>query len=83
MNGNTRALLFQQFTRQNNGDGKIGISVFEDGVQVKVNMVQLIDALYVSPFSGAWFKPIIESIVDHLLPDFILSKLIQSGIRDR
>jgi hypothetical protein len=61
----------------------IRIPQHEIGFNVDFDMNALIKKIYISPFCGTWFKRVIESTVDNLLPKFPKNQIVHSEIVDK
>jgi len=79
-----RILIFDKFEEES-----IPIDVFpklplyEHGNSYPVDIHNLIDFIYISPFTSQWFHNVIKSTMQFFLPSFDNSKIIFSGIRDK
>jgi hypothetical protein len=80
-----RALIINQFiTRyEENGSTKKRIPKFEVGENVTIDTKSLIESLYISPFSGEWFKGLLLTTLDNLFPDFDKTNIVCSNIQDK
>ena len=80
-----RALIINQ--RNNHWDpdtnSTIAIPRFEVGENVSVDPEGLIDNLYISSFSCGWFKSLLQTTLNNLLPGFDHDKIIHSMIQDK
>jgi len=78
-----RALMLLQFSISKENDKQIRVPKFEIGAEVKIKIEELVDEIYISPFCESWFRPVIDSTINYLLPNFDLKKIRQSGIKEK
>jgi hypothetical protein len=78
-----RALLIAQFKVDNSNEKTVRVPKYEVGVDVEIDLMKLIDKIYVSPFCGPWFRDLVKSALEGHLPTFDFENIIQSGIRDK
>jgi len=80
-----RALIINQFTTHYEGKDRIKTTIpkFEIGENITIDATSLIESLYISPFSGAWFKDLLMTTLNNLLPEFNKQNIIRSSIKDR
>ncbi len=77
-----RVYILHQFRNGINERGvQDRIPLFDVGKNVEVDLSLLFDEIFVSPFSGSWFKEIVESTVDNLLGNGNV-KIYNSEIND-
>ncbi|QEM07197.1 hypothetical protein DIU31_028235 [Mucilaginibacter rubeus] len=56
--------------------------LFEIGAAVDMNMEQLIDQVYISPFATGWFESMIKQLLTDRLPNLNNSDVVWSKIQD-
>lgn len=71
-----RALIINQYDKDTKSP------LYEDGVAVKLEIDQLIDQVYISPFATGWFKSTVELLITDHLPEFEHENIIWSKIQD-
>lgn len=69
-----RAIIFNQYKTFG------GEPIYEDGVEVDVDIVELIDQIYVSPMAPAWYHSLLEHLIKHKYGYNF--KLVKSEIRE-
>lgn len=72
-----RALILNQYTSEGAREGK---PRFEYGIEVKIDLVELIDKVYLPPLSPKWFEKTVSEIITKYGYNFELigSEIIQS-----
>lgn len=56
---------------------------FEEGENISVDPLSLIEGLYISPFSNRWFEDLVRTTLTNLLPGFDQGKITHSTIKDK
>jgi len=74
-----RALILHQFTPAEN---KQRSPKFEVGANIKLDLSELIDEIYVSPFSNDWFHSILLSVLKIHFNGFPSNRIHKSYIKD-
>jgi hypothetical protein len=77
-----RALIFLQFNLKDTGVRE-RVPKFEVGTTVNVDLDILVEEVYISPFAGEWFRPIVESAIGLHLPKLSKDRLKSSFIKDK
>jgi hypothetical protein len=80
-----RALIINQSIVhfENGSQTKKRIPKFEAGENINIDPCDLIESLYISPFSSDWYKGILQATIDNYLLGFDNNKIIHSSIRDK
>jgi hypothetical protein len=77
-----RALITRQF-EYNRNDGTPPKPKFSEGADINVDLMELIDEIYVSPFASEWFFNMIKWVTSDYLKGFDETNIIYSSIRER
>ena len=79
-----RVLILHQFRLEKDDKGNdIRKPLHDVGAGFTVDPGALIDKVYISPFAGGWFEPVLKAALTERIPGFDVSRVVKSIIDDK